>query len=339
MKQKLNFALIGAGAIAQTYAQAFAVCETAQLVAVADTRAEAARAFGEKMNCRSYDSHRALLDAEAEIDAVIVCTPPATHPQICRDFFAHKINVLCEKPLCIDSQSARELIAAAQKAGVTLTMASKFRYVADVTRARELIASGAIGEVILFENAFTSHVDMRERWNSDPLLSGGGVLIDNGTHSVDIMRYFLGPLRDVQVVEGKRSQGLPVEETVRLFARSAAGALGSVDLSWSINKALENYINIYGTDGAIRVGWRESKYRNSETGGDWKVFGAGYDKVQAFRSQIENFSRHLADGEELVITAEDALASVEVVEAAYVALERDAWTPVNGARELAFSVR
>src|SRR5579883_3456671 len=146
MHKKLNFALIGTGAIAQTYAQAFAVCETAQLVAVADTRAEAARAFAEKMNCRHYDSHRALLDAETEIDAAIVCTPPSTHPQICRDFFARRVHALCEKPLCIDSQSARELIAAAQRAGVTLTMASKFRYVNDVTRARELIASGAIGE-------------------------------------------------------------------------------------------------------------------------------------------------------------------------------------------------
>lgn len=327
MKNKLRFGMVGAGNIAQAYAQAFEHSETAQIVAVADIRCSAAKALAEGLGCRSYDSYEAMAD-ENGLDAVAVCTPPVTHAEICLYFLERKVHVLCEKPLSIDVSSARMMLDTAKGCGVKLTMASKFRYVEDVVRAKSIVVSGILGEIILFENAFTSRVDMSSRWNADIEVSGGGVLIDNGTHSVDLMRYFLGPLSEVQVVEGKRSQGLAVEETVRIFVRSMSGVMGSSDLSWSINKERDSYVNIYGSHGTVSVGWKESKYRQS-SGRDWVVFGKGYDKVDAFRRQIDNFSRAIAGEEQLLITAEDALASVEVIEAAYAALRQNRWTAVG----------
>lgn len=326
--QKLKYGIVGAGSIAQAYAQAFEKCETACVVAIADVRLDAASALADRFaNCRAFASHEEMSDATA-LDAVVICTPPITHEEICLHFLKHKIHVLCEKPLSVGVDSARRMLETAQAEGVLLTMASKFRYVEDVARAKSIVESGILGEIILFENAFTSRVDMASRWNSDPLVSGGGVLIDNGTHSVDLTRYFLGPLADVQVVEGKRSQGLAVEETVRVSVKSVNGVMGSIDLSWSIDKELDSYINIYGSRGTIRVGWRESKYRPSSSR-DWVVFGKGYDKVQAFVSQLDNFSRAINGAEPLRITAADALASVEVIEAAYAALRRSQWTAIS----------
>jgi predicted dehydrogenase len=327
MTEKLKFGIVGAGRIAQTYAQAFRNCETAHLAAVADVRADAARELVEEVKCLSFGSYEAMAEG-TQLDAVIVCTPPITHPEICHFFLKRKLHVLCEKPFTIDAESARVMCDTAATYGVKLTMASKFRYVEDVSRAKSMITSGMFGEVILFENAFTSRVDMSKRWNSDREVSGGGVLIDNGAHSVDLMRYFLGPLAEVQVVEGKRSQGLDVEETVHIFARSLSGIMGNIDLSWSINKEQENYLSIYGSQGTIKIGWKESKYRHASSP-DWVVFGKGYDKVQAFGRQLENFSRAINGEEPLLITADDALASVEVLEAAYTALEQNRWTTVG----------
>lgn len=322
----MAFGLIGAGGIAQSYLQAMSVSQLGKITAVADNRPEAARAMAEGLRCPAFTSHQELGE-KAKVDAVIVCTPPAFHPDIVRHFLEKKIHVLCEKPLCIDVAGARGLVESARKNGVILTMASKFRYVDDVIRAKSIVTSGILGEIILFENAFTSRIDMSNRWNSDPAISGGGVLIDNGTHSVDIMRYFLGPIAEVQAVEGKRVQGLGVEDTVRIFIRTVDGVMGSIDLSWSLNKELEGYIDIYGSRGTIRVGWRESKYRQS-TSQDWVIFGKGYDKIQAFKRQIENFIKAIRGEETLLITAEEAIGSVEVVETAYRSLGTNNWISV-----------
>jgi predicted dehydrogenase len=322
----LKFALIGTGGIAQTYAQAFQTSKCCSLTAVADVNREAAEAFAEPFGAKTFSDHTALAE-NSEFDAVIVATPPASHPEIAMHFMRLGKHVLCEKPLCLSAAEAREMIACAEESGVVFTMASKFRYVADAIKAKSIIASGVLGEIVQFENAFTAKVDMSRRWNSDASVSGGGVLIDNGTHSVDIIRYFLGPITDVLALETSGTQNLAVDENVKLLAKTRKGVAASVDLTWGINKELPNFISIYGTDGTLHIGWKESKYRLNSSP-SWTVFGKGYDKVQAFRSKLENFRNAILGTEELLIKPADALASVEVIEAAYKSLNQNLWQKV-----------
>lgn len=327
--EPVKLGLIGAGAISRAYADALSRTGRARLVAVADVRRDAAQALAEDARARAFASYGELAE-EGGCEAVIVCTPPASHPQICIDLLERGLHVLCEKPLAVESARAREMLEVAERSGALFTMASKFRYVDDVIRAKQIVTSGILGEILLFENAFTARVDMGQRWNADPAVSGGGVLIDNGTHSVDLMRYLLGPIAEVHAVEGKRAQRLRVEDTARIFLRSADGVIGNVDLSWSLNKELGSFIDVYGSQGTVRVGWKESRYRQSERD-DWVVFGAGYDKVAAFVRQIENFCGAIRGEDLLMITAEDAIASVEVIEAAYRSLASGGWEPVQAA--------
>lgn len=327
MMLPLRFAIVGTGAIASAYEAAFAGMSLAKITAVCDVRYSAAQGFAQRIGCDAYASPEYLV-RYGNFDAAVVCTPPATHEAITTLLLNHGKHVLCEKPLATSVPSAWRMLEAARRNDAILTMASKFRYVTDVRSAHELAAQGAIGEVIFIENAFTSRVDMRQRWNSDAAVSGGGVLIDNGTHAVDILRYFLGNLCDVQIVEGRRIQGLAVEDTVRLFVHNDQGVMGSSDLSWSIDKELESFLRIYGSDGTIVVGWKQSKYRKRDEP-QWHVFGNGYNKVQAFHDQLENFCGALLGECELLITPRDALASVEVIRAAYASLERIRWERIG----------
>jgi predicted dehydrogenase len=323
----LRFAIVGTGAIAGAYEAAFASTKAAEIAAVCDTNLAAAEAYAGRVGCDAYGSVRTLLD-EAEFDAAIVCTPPATHePVACQLMQAGK-HVLCEKPLAVSALEARRMLEVGMRSGVILTMASKFRFARDVRKAREIVKDGLIGDLVFAESVFTSHVDMSKRWNSNAAISGGGVLIDNGTHSVDILRYFLGNLRDIQIIEGRRMQGLPVEDTARLFVHNDEGVMGSADLSWSIDKELETYLRLYGSSGTILVGWKESKYRRHGEP-EWQTFGTGYDKIQAFRDQIENFCAAVRGDGNLVVTPRDALASVEVIQAAYAALDNARWERIG----------
>jgi len=323
---ELKVGLIGAGRVAQIYADALIHSEDVKLVAVADSCSEAAQAMGKKIGCPSY------IDAESmarncPVDAAIVCTPPASHPEICIALLNAGIHVLCEKPFSIKVQDARRMVHTARKNGLKLTMASKFRFVTDMILATKMVSSGVLGDLILFENVFAKRVDMSKRWNSVPEISGGGVLIDNGTHSVDLMRYFLGSLAEVHVLEGRRSQGLPVEDTVAMFVRSTTGTIGNIDLSWSIDKQRTSYLDIYGSRGTISIGWNESRYFDYSVR-EWVILGEGYDKLQAFRSQIENFSGAIHGVEPLLLTDEDALTSVAIMEAAYHSLRQNKWVEI-----------
>lgn len=328
MPEKLKFGIVGAGAVAYSYVRAFEQCADAEIAAISDIRVEAADAIAQGIRCRSYGRFERMVQ-ECDLDAAIVCTPPSTHPEICIHLIECGIPVLCEKPFSINEQRAQEMLDAAQKSGVILTMASKFRYVDDIVRAKSMATSGVLGDLIALENTFATRVEMALRWNSRAEISGGGVLIDNGTHSVDLMHYFLGPAADVQVLEGRRTQGLAVEETVAVCMRSFGGVIFRSDLSWSMNKGTDSFLDIYGVRGAISVGWKMSKYLDYSHG-EWVEFGHGYNKLKAFCSQIENFARALRGEEMLSITGADAIASVRTIEAAYEALRKNQQnSPIN----------
>lgn len=311
----LRVAVIGCGRCAQDHLQAYQKLGQAEIVGVADIVERQARSVAEQFGCACYTDYRRLLD-DVKPDAVSVCTPPSSHAEVTLDALSRGVHVLCEKPFAITLGDAKKMVEAAESTGLVLMMASKFRFVEDVIKARGIVESGILGRIILFENVFCSRVDMRERWNCRKAMSGGGVLIDNGPHSVDLARYLLGPISLVQAQHGVQVQPIEVEDTSRVFFQTARGVMGTIDLSWSIHKDTETYVNIFGTEGTLSLGWRQSKYRQSEKL-NWVVFGSGYDKQRAFLRQQQHFLECVAGRSLPIITSIDGLESVSVIEAAY----------------------
>jgi predicted dehydrogenase len=319
---EVRLAVVGAGGIGRSYAEILAASSTAKCVAVVDVDRGAAETMAASLGCDALASVEGLAGVDA-LEAVVVCTPPNTHADLATRFARDGVHVLCEKPLSVDRRRAQAMADAAEQAGTVLAMATKFRFCADVARAVDLVESDAIGTVRLVENAFTSRVDMRNRWNSDPAVAGGGVLVDNGTHSVDLIRHVAGPIAEVLAVETSRPDGLAVEDTAGLHLRTESGIDAHVDLSWSIDKSLADFLRIYGTAGEIRVGWRESAWRTF--GGDWEIIGPGYAKAPAMGGALDAFCRAVRGDRATVVPAEEGVAAATCIDAAYESLRRGAW--------------
>jgi predicted dehydrogenase len=326
MNEPVRLGLVGAGGIARAYADLLASSTMATCVGIADVRPGVAAGLAEPLGCPAF-THATDLATVDGLEAIVICTPPVTHVELATEFARRSIHVLSEKPLAIDRHAAAAMIAEGDEAGVILTMATKFRFCADVNRAAVLMAQGRIGGVRLVENAFTSRVDMANRWNADPAVSGGGVIADNGPHSVDLIRHLLGPVSELLAVESCRPAGFAVEDTARLHLRTEAGVDAHVDLSWSIDKSLADFLRIYGTLGEIRVGWRESAWR--EYGNDWEPIGSGYAKAPAMGGALDAFCRAVRGTAALPVTADDALAATTCIDAAYESLRRGGWVKLT----------
>lgn len=325
--------VVGAGGIGAVHAGLATRLGSAQLVAVCDSRADVAQNVAEKNGARAYADYRRLVFDE-RLDGVIVCTPPVTHPAIAEFFLERGVDVLCEKPLAISAAAARGMYATARRNGRLLMLASKFRYVADVAAARQLLRENALGKIRHAEIAFISNVDMSTRWNSDPAQSGGGVLIDNGCHAADICRYLFGPVTHVAAVAYSRTEGMAVEDSAYLYLGTERGAGVTVDLSWSLDRKIPYYIRIFGEYGRLSVGWQETTLSRGPSGQSTAI-GSGYNKSDAFAAVQANFVDVSSGRSRARIDAADAQACVEVIEAAYASVRGGGRTPVEALEGIA----
>ena len=184
-------------------------------------------------------------------------------------------------------------------------------------------------ELAFFEAPLGDHQSVWNAYQLPVCEHGAGALVavvehDLHAQGAQCIVDLLGPLARVQAMFGRPLQDVRVEDTARLLFESALGAMGSVDLSWSLHKEVAAYVRLYGENGTIEVGWKESRYKLSGQP-EWVRFGDGYDKVEAFARQLANFAAAVRGDEALVVTDEDALASVHALDAAYRSAREQRW--------------
>ncbi|GGJ77871.1 Gfo/Idh/MocA family protein [Deinococcus aquiradiocola] len=322
----VNAAIIGAGGISQRHLEGYRAAGV-NVVAVADA-SEAIRQLREQeWNVRAYASADELL-AQEDVQAVSICTPNAYHAPASIAALTRGIHVLCEKPLSLDLDACDAMIEAARQSGAVLQTGHHLRSSPLARTARRLIDEGRIGRVTFMRlrqaHDWGGAEQVRGAFGS-LAASGGGTLLDNGCHMMDLARYFGGDVRSIHARMATLKFDIEVEDTSVATLDFESGALASVENAWTATGWEESF-HVYGTQGALecsnRLGKARLRFLNRETGhGDWATGDeTWYDYARADNAHarsVVHFVESIEQGLPVVCSGEDGRESVRLVLGAY----------------------
>jgi predicted dehydrogenase len=325
----IRVGIVGCGQMGRWHFDSYKSDPRVELVGFVDTAFDRAEQFAREAGGRAFRSHTELL-AQEKLDAVSVCTVPSTHRTVAIDSLEAGVHVLCEKPLAISVREAEEMSRKAAETKRLLFTAFKFRFHDEVRKAKELIDSGSLGRILSFRLMFGGYIDMHGQWYAQKALAGGGIIMDNGPHAADLMRYLFGDVRTISA-EVARIQDLEVEDTAKLDVRMENETVGTTDLSWCMRIPPRSYLEIYGEDGAASLDTQGISYK-FKTWSQWKRDENELDVKGAFARQIHYFIDAVAGQNPLALGNGEGVASQRVIEAAYASIEQDRKIDLAGLR-------
>lgn len=253
--KNIKFAIYGCGVIAGFHAAAIADIDGAELYACADFYPPAAEKFAKEKGIIAHADFDALL-ADSEVDVVTICTPSGTHADLAIRALGADKNVVLEKPMAITVADCDRIIEAAAKSKGKITVISQLRTSPDIIRAKEIINSGAIGKVVLADlvmKYYRAPEYFKGSWRGTKKMDGGGALMNQGIHGVDVLQYIVGPVKNIQSIVRTLSHEIEVEDTAVAALEFENSALGVIIASTATHPGFERQIRINGTRGAIEL--------------------------------------------------------------------------------------
>lgn len=258
--EQLRIGFVGAGGMGNHHAREVLRREEARPVAVCDPSSGAReRLLGTlgaaSEGVKAFSDLREMLGA-VPMDAVVITTPHTQHGEHVRACLEAGLHVLVEKPMTTTAGDARELIALAEKQGKVLATAYQRHGDGKFIKARELVQSGAIGEVRLVHVIIAQDcLDIFRpgaSWRADPALSGGGHFMDTGSHINDMLLWITG-LEPQRVMAFINREGTLVDVLTAVAVEFTNGAVGNLSYT-SMSPEWREEFTFYGTEGVMRLG-------------------------------------------------------------------------------------
>jgi predicted dehydrogenase len=328
--EKVRWAVVGTSSFALDWiARGIALGRNAELVAVVSRDPARGAAAAERVGApHSYTSIEAI-DTDV-VDGVFLVLPTTQHAPHAIAAARRGLHVISEKPMAPSLAECRQMVAAAREAGVLLAVAQCMEWTAPMVKARELLESGAIGEVVSASISASWRAQPGGAWmREDMVRKGTGALIDMGVHAVDAISRLLGPVRRVSALVGSRFPEYAGDISATLLLEFSSGAHGMLQAHYS---CYQNGLEIQGTHGRI---WSSEWWGREFAGnlhmqrGD-EVVHFELPLVNVYVPQIEHVSECVLGSQAPIISGERGLANIAVIEAALAAARTRTMVEVSG---------
>ena len=329
--KKFKVAIIGCGNIFPMHAYPVNALENVEIVAICDNKPERAQAKAEEFHCKAYTDYKKMID-ELDLDVVHVCTPHYLHPQMAIYALEHGANVLTEKPMSIHIEDARAMVKAAEDNNRTLGVIFQNRYNAGSVLVKDMLDKGVLGDILSAKLSVTwnrsdlyySYSDWKGTWDKE----GGGVIIDQAIHTMDLLRWFVGS--EIEYVDAhianRAHEKIDVEDSAEGVIKYKNGVVTaffavnyySYDAPVEIEIHCQNGIaKISESTGTVKLNNGQSFMAEKDPN---QIFSYGNVKDYwgvSHIKQITNYYEALEKGIQPEITGKEALKTQEMICAVY----------------------
>jgi predicted dehydrogenase len=326
----LGFGIIGCGLIANFHAQAIAKAQGAKLVAVSDTSLERAEEFAGRYHVQAFGDYKKML-ALPQVDVVSICTPSGLHGSLAMEAAQAGKHVVVEKPLSITMEQGRAALAACKEHNVKLAVISQLRFAPTLIQAKAALDEGKLGTPLLGDaymkyyrsQDYYGHGGWRGTWKMD----GGGALMNQGIHGIDLLLWLMGPVTRVWGQARTMAREIEVEDTAIAAVNYASGAMGVIEGTTSVYPGYNRKLEFHGDKGTIT--FEEEQITKWDLAGEEdKVFvsdgatasGArdpGAISSEGHQRQIQDMVDAIREDRDPLVTGTDGLRAVQLILAIY----------------------
>jgi len=325
----LKVGIVGAGLQGRRRASVFQGNSKSSVEAVAcghDNDIRSAQKLANSIRADTRSNWREVV-SDPKIEAIIVCTPPHLHSEVSIASMEAGKHVLCEKPLARTTEEAETMIKTAKQTGRVLKCGFNHRHHPAILQARKWVDSGLLGQLDFARCKYgiCGRVGYETEWRANPKLVGGGQLMEQGIHAIDLFRWFLGDFGEVAAFASTRYWKInPLEDSASVLLRSRDGKSADLYTSLMIWKNTfsfelighEGYVSIEGLGGSYGTERAVLGKRNFEKPFTEEVIEfRGQD--DSWKNEWEEFENAIEQGREPLGSAEDGLQAMQIVQAAY----------------------
>lgn len=334
-QKEFGIGIVGCGNISETHAEAILKTKHGKLVAAHSRTKESVEAFGTKYDITGFTSYEEFL-RNPDLDIVVICTPSGTHLDYGKSAAEAGKHVIVEKPIEINVERGKSLIESCDQNEVKLAVIYQSRFIDDVVQMKELIDNQEIGDIIMASASVkwfrNQEYYSNSSWRGTLALDGGGAVINQAIHTVDLLQWVAGGVKSIAAFKSTFThEGIEAEDNAVACLEFSNGAIGVFEASTSITPPQDRKVEINGTEGTLilkgetlhkKLNNIEENTREEEageaTGASSPLAGMSF---QDHKNQYDAILTAFLNDTEPVVSGEDSLQSLAIVEALYKAAE------------------